>query len=115
MEGGNNGWASAARYPGGNTMAAPATPAGDLMVAASALQTFFNGCNYCQTKAVLYIGFGIPCGEAQPSVLPAVTIGPCTGECNYVNPAAECTCSGTGTNWLPYVANNPYSNSNIRT
>lgn len=116
MLGTNSAWASAARYGSGdNTKQAPATPAGDLMSLVPDLQNFVANCSYCQTKAVLYLGFGIPCGEAKPSGLPSVSIGPCTGECNYVNPAPECNCTGTGTNWLPYVANYLYNNSNIRT
>jgi hypothetical protein len=117
MEGGNNGWASANRYPSSSTNPAPATPAGDLMVAGDDLNSFITTCNFCQTKAVLYIGFGIPCGEAEPSWPSGgrPVIGSCTGECNYINPASVCNCPpSTGVNWLPYVSNYLYSKSNIR-
>jgi type IV pilus assembly protein PilY1 len=117
MQGANSGWASAQTYGGLGTWA-PATPAADLLTAGADVQNFVStpGCNFCQTKAVLYLGFGTPCGEAEPSWPSGgrPTISTCSGECNYVNPAAECTCSGTGTNWLPYVSNYLYTNYNTR-
>jgi hypothetical protein len=120
MEGGNNPWASAATFSG--TTTAPSTPAGDLLSVENALQTFATstppaGCKFCQPKAILYIGFGVPCAENQPSGLPSVTLNPpCTGECNYTNPAPVCKCGGgTNTNWLPQTANFLYNNDGIRT
>ena len=116
IEGGNNPWASAAAFPG--TTAAPSTPAGDILSVASALQTFAaSTCKFCQPKAILYIGFGIPCAENQPSGLPPTTLNPaCTGECNYTNPAPACRCGGgTATNWLPQTSNYLYNTMGIRT
>jgi hypothetical protein len=115
MEGGNNAWCSAATFAGTST--APSSPAGDMMSMATALQNFTAGtCKFCQPKAVLYIGFGIPCAEDLPAGLPVTTLNPaCTGECNYTNPAAVCHCgAGTNTNWIPQTANYLYNNMGIR-
>lgn len=107
LEGGNgDSWASGV---------AQSTPAGDLLALSAPLLDFATKqCPSCQTKAVLYIGFGQPCGEAYPSGLPAQTLAPCTGECRYVNPAAACTCAGVG-NWIPDVAHYLYNSLNVRT
>jgi len=115
MEGGNNAWASAASFSG--TVTAPSTPAGDMLQASNALQDFTtNTCKFCQPKAILYIGFGVPCAEDKPTGLPTTTLNPaCTGECNYTNPASQCRCgANTNTNWLPQTASYLYNNLGIR-
>jgi hypothetical protein len=121
MQGGNSAWCSAQTFPasgGGASLLSPSTPAGDMLAVANAVQGFVNSggaCNSCQQKAVLYIGFGAPCAEAQPS-FPAQSIAPCTGECNYTHPEASCRCgSGTDSNWLPQTASYLYNSLNFRT
>jgi type IV pilus assembly protein PilY1 len=108
IQGGNQAWGAGVIQ---------STPAGDLMQVSKSLESFVNGtCKYCQTKAILYLGFGQPCAEGYPSGLPTQTIAGCaTGtECRYVNPAAACnTCVGVG-NWIPDVTHYLYNSLNER-
>ena len=92
------------------------TPANDMLFLAQQMQQFTTAgragaCPYCQAKAVLYIGFGVPCGEPNPPI-PPQTVATCTGECRYTNPAPECSCQVN--NKLPEMAHYLYNNLNTR-
>ena len=107
VQGGGSAWGSDG---------AAASPAGDILAAGNWVDAFVSGnaspsCKFCQTKSVLYLGFGQPCGETRPAGLPAQTMAPCTGECAYVNPA--CTCAGAG-NFIAEAAAYLYNSKNVR-
>jgi type IV pilus assembly protein PilY1 len=105
VEGGNSAWGSDG---------ASATPAGDIVAAGAWVDSFVNtACKFCQTKSVLYIGFGQPCGEQRPAGLPVQTMAACGGDCTYVNPACS-SCSGQA-NFIAEAAHFIYTTKNVRT
>src|SRR5262249_51095394 len=107
-EGQNQTWASYGGPGKGNT------PAGDLLgTAADVTWQITHGCKNCQNGAVVYIGFGIPCGERRPASLPAQTMAPCTGECAYVD--TTCGCAPSGGNFLAEAAHYLYNTQGVRT
>lgn len=106
-EGQNQNWGTYGGIGAGNT------PAGDLMAAANeVVQLASTGCKNCQTKAVIDIGFGIPCGETRPAALPVQTMAACTGECAYND--TSCGCGGATGNFLAEAAHYVYNAQGVR-
>lgn len=90
------------------------TPAGDILQAGNWVDSFVQSrCSFCETKSVLYLGYGQPCGETRPAGLPAQTMAPCTGECAYVNPTCSSGCTGQG-NFIAEVSHYLYNTRNVR-
>jgi type IV pilus assembly protein PilY1 len=105
IEGSNSAWGSDG---------ASATPAGDILTSGNWVNSFVNNtCKFCETKSVLYIGYGQPCGESRPAGLPVQTMAPCTGECAYVNPTCS-SCAGQA-NYIAEAAHYLYTTNNVRT
>ena len=92
------------------------TPAADVLnLGKDAKSVLCAGQGACQVAGILYIGFGVPCGEGVPTdpftggSLASQNLSGCTGECQYVNPDPTCSAGCANTNHLAEASHYLYN------
>ena len=92
------------------------TPAGDILkLGKDAKSVLCAGQGACQVAGILYVGFGVPCGEGNPTdpftnqPLVNQNLSNCTGECQYVNPDSTCSASCSNQNHIAEASHYLYN------